>query len=314
MSQPPAKRQRTEATITRSDIWYQDGSIVLQVQDTQFRVHWGVLAQHSSFFRDMQGLPQPPDQPSADDCPIVELSDSATDVEHLLKALYNTTFLLQKALPLPAVASLIRLGRKYDFRDLLDTALERITFENPATLEEYDMLPPKQYTTTRLVDYEGILYDIVTLARENDILSVLPCAYYRAVKYYGRAELFDGVPRGDGTSAFLAPIDQRRCVLGREKLIRTQSEPGYTFAWLRSWTHGDCTDPKTCAEVRDSNMRKCWGSAGLWALSPYSEWKPFCVSCKQHMKEEMVAGRKKIWEELPGFFDLLSWSELKNDL
>jgi hypothetical protein len=90
MSSPPAKCQRTEdAPITRSDIWYQDGSVVLQAQDTQFRVHWGNLCQHSSFFREMQGLPQPPDLPSVDGCPIIELQDAVLDVEHLLKVLYN---------------------------------------------------------------------------------------------------------------------------------------------------------------------------------------------------------------------------------
>ncbi|KAJ7686514.1 hypothetical protein B0H17DRAFT_1071804 [Mycena rosella] len=58
MSSPPAERQRTgKASITRSQIWHSDGSIILQADDTQFRVHWSVLAMHSSFFRDMQGLP-----------------------------------------------------------------------------------------------------------------------------------------------------------------------------------------------------------------------------------------------------------------
>jgi hypothetical protein len=37
----------------------------------------------------MQELPQPPDQPSVDGCPIVELQDTTVDVEHLLNALYN---------------------------------------------------------------------------------------------------------------------------------------------------------------------------------------------------------------------------------
>ncbi|KAJ7287177.1 hypothetical protein C8J57DRAFT_995026, partial [Mycena rebaudengoi] len=70
-----------------SEIWHTDGSVVLQAQNTQFRVHWSVLSLNSSFFREMQGLPQPPDQPSIDGCIIIQLSDSVEDVEHLLKAL-----------------------------------------------------------------------------------------------------------------------------------------------------------------------------------------------------------------------------------
>ncbi|KAJ6589883.1 hypothetical protein DFH09DRAFT_1140351 [Mycena vulgaris] len=260
----------------------------------------------------MKGLPQPPDQPSLEGCPIIEIPDSSLDVEHLLKALYNTAFLLQNQLPLPVIAALIRLGRKYDFRTLLDVAMERLTFENPTTLEEFDLLPRK-YTPTRIVPYKGIVFDILTLARENDILSVLPCAYFRAVKHYGLAELFDGVPKGDGTSASLAPIDQRRCILGRELMVKAQSEPGYTFAWLLSGTTGDCTDPKTCPTLRETHIRKTWGTNHLWALTPPWEGKALCAECQQHMVESMIAGRKKIWEDLPGFFALPAWSELKND-
>jgi hypothetical protein len=89
MSSPPAKRQRTEdEPITRSQIWNSDGSVVLQAANTQFRVHWSVLARNSSVFRDMQGVPQPADQPGVEGCPIVELSDDTDDVGYLLMALY----------------------------------------------------------------------------------------------------------------------------------------------------------------------------------------------------------------------------------
>ncbi|KAJ7039025.1 hypothetical protein C8F04DRAFT_1086858 [Mycena alexandri] len=64
MSRPPTKRQRTEdAPVNRSEIWHNDGSVVLQAENTQFRVHQSVLAMHSQFFRGIQGLPQPLDQP-----------------------------------------------------------------------------------------------------------------------------------------------------------------------------------------------------------------------------------------------------------
>lgn len=211
MSAPPLiERERTEdAPITRWSIWHKDGSVVLQADNTQFRVHWGILALNSCFFRELQDLPlaQPNDQPSVEGCPIVELSsDASEDVENLLKALYTPcvplctalhfkcatltfvrrTFLLQKALPFAVVATLIRLRRKYDFRDLLDTAAERLTFENPTILEEFDVLKTDgqgPYRLARILNHPGIFYDMLTLARENNIQSVLPCAYYRAVEH-----------------------------------------------------------------------------------------------------------------------------------
>ncbi|KAJ7152645.1 hypothetical protein C8R43DRAFT_1106902 [Mycena crocata] len=86
--------------------------------------------------------------------------ESAQDVAH-------------KVLILP-VAALIRLGRKYKFHNLWEGGVEDLTFENPSTLEEYNarLTPNRSYLT-------GILFNILTLARENDILSALLCAYFR---------------------------------------------------------------------------------------------------------------------------------------
>jgi hypothetical protein len=87
--------------------------------------------------------------------------------------------------PAAVVAALIRLGRKYDFRDVLDSAVERITFENPKTLEEFDALCVEgKYKSTRIVPQPGLVFDILKLARENDIVSALPVAYYRAAQYH----------------------------------------------------------------------------------------------------------------------------------
>ncbi|KAF8178676.1 hypothetical protein K438DRAFT_1844208 [Mycena galopus ATCC 62051] len=267
----------------------------------------------------MQGLTQPPDQPSVDGCPVVELAgDTIIDVGHLLKALYTPTFLLQKALPFPVVAALIRLGRKYDFKDLLDTAVERFMFENPTTLEEYDALRVERiYQTTRILPYPGIVYDMLTVARENSILSALPCAYYRASGYYAPKYLFDGVSRGDMTKAFLAPVDQRRCVLGHDALIKAQFQDGYTLQFLYSVVgEGGCADPPKCKRARAVDMRRYGQNLGLYALCRSSDLGPssLCVSCQKTCDEMLNAGRKKVWEELPKFFDLPPWAESKNDL
>ncbi|KAJ6497672.1 hypothetical protein C8R45DRAFT_780164, partial [Mycena sanguinolenta] len=106
-------------------MWYNDGSVIPQSENTQFRVL--ILSQHSSFFRDLERLPQPPHQPTVNGCHIVDLPDSVADVEYLTTALYDPSvrrapanskcshFLVQTALPLAVVGALIRLGRKYDF-------------------------------------------------------------------------------------------------------------------------------------------------------------------------------------------------------
>ncbi|KAJ7741499.1 hypothetical protein B0H14DRAFT_2478393 [Mycena olivaceomarginata] len=318
MSSQSAKRQRTEdAPIIRSEIWYDDGSLVLQAQKTQFRVHWGILGKQSSFFRDMQ-TSLPPDQSTVDGCPVVEVSDEVTDLDHLLTAVYDSTFLAQIAVPLPCIAALIRLGRKYDFRNILHSAVERLTFENPSTLDAYDVrmaFDGKNYISTRIVGYPGVLYDMLTVARENNILSALPCAYYRAAHLYKPESLFAGITRQDGTSSSLAPIDQQRCILGREKLIRAQTQEGCTLGWLREWDSDSCTDPAGCNKWRASMLRKYLDHLAPWALTPFIAFRTtVCASCSKHIEQSMLGGRKKIWEDLPSYFDLAPWSELKNGL
>lgn len=84
--------QANTTTKTRSEtVWFDDGNIVLEAEGKQFRVHRGVLEKHSSVFKDMLSVPQPPesDEPTIDGCPIVQLPDKADDWEHLLNSLYD---------------------------------------------------------------------------------------------------------------------------------------------------------------------------------------------------------------------------------
>ncbi|KAJ7782695.1 hypothetical protein B0H16DRAFT_1298084 [Mycena metata] len=318
---PPPKRQRTEDSTTRSDIWYKDGSVILQVENIQSRVHWSLLAQHSSFFRDLEHLPQPPDpdQPTVDGCPVIVLSgDTRLDVDHLLRVLYDSCVLFLRRSLFPIIAALVRLGRKYQFTNLLNLAVERLSFENPTTLEAYDArVHDGVYTWTRIVEAPGTLFDILTLARENNILSVLPCAYYRVI-LQPRASLFDGIKREDGTVASLRPAELRQCLLGHEKLLKRQAGPGYTAGWLRQWDFdADCTNLVSCTQVRTGILQRYLETLNLWALGSVSRKgiiKSLCTHCKNHLEESFLAGRRKFWEELPSFFDLQNWAELSNDL
>ena len=99
--QPPAKRRRPETSsgdlsslvkpVRSEDVWYDDGNIILQAQNTQFKVLKSILQRNSSVFRDMFSLPQPTssDTELVEGCPVVRLSDSADSVRYVLKALFE---------------------------------------------------------------------------------------------------------------------------------------------------------------------------------------------------------------------------------
>lgn len=82
----------------RSDIWFPDGNIILIAEQVMFKVHRGQLERHSDVFQDMFSLPQPPDTGLYDGCRILELHDSAQDVHHLLRALYDGLYVVMSQL------------------------------------------------------------------------------------------------------------------------------------------------------------------------------------------------------------------------
>ncbi|KAJ7821122.1 hypothetical protein B0H14DRAFT_2519490 [Mycena olivaceomarginata] len=215
MPSPPTKRQHIEnASITRSKVWYKDGSIMLQAESTQFRVHWGVLSQHSDFFADLEGLPQPNDRPTVNGCHIIELQDPVVDIKYLLKVLYDPSFLSQPALSLSAIGALLWLGRKYDVKIVVDSVVACVTFKNPTTLLKFDALTntlvDRKYAPTHILAGSGFYFNLITLAN-----------------------ILNGIQREDNTLESLPLVDMCRCLIGRERLLVKQVQPGSTLGWIR---------------------------------------------------------------------------------
>jgi hypothetical protein len=90
--------------VRHTEFWLHDGSIVLSVQDTLFKVHQTILSNHSEVFADLFSLPQPPrgdlgggakpieGKDFMDGCNIVHLYDSSDDFVDLLKAIYYPSY------------------------------------------------------------------------------------------------------------------------------------------------------------------------------------------------------------------------------
>lgn len=75
-----------------SELWFEDGNVVLQAEQTLFKVYRGPLRQQSPFFHDLFTLPQQDSEESEqyEGCPLVYMhGDSANDVKLLLKAVFD---------------------------------------------------------------------------------------------------------------------------------------------------------------------------------------------------------------------------------
>ncbi|KAJ6551380.1 hypothetical protein B0H19DRAFT_1157418 [Mycena capillaripes] len=287
--------------LTRSDIWHDDGSVVLQAESTQFRVHWSVLSLHSTFFRDMRGLPQPADQPSIEGCPVIQLHDSSVDVEHLLNALYNPHLFSAKELHLPLIAAIVRLAQ--------------IRLQKSPRCGCPTPHPRKSNDFAGIVHYDSIVFDVITLARENNLFAVLPCAYLRAIFFYNEEDILDGIPSTIRPRVTLSFHDQRTCILASKKILRAQWEHTRFEAWMSSDAPAlGCTN--RCSMKKKFIFQELLKS-GL-PLASFHHYatveQQFCNACKLQHKEVIAEGRKKVWDDLPGFFGLPPWDELKNDI
>lgn len=72
------------------ELWFSDCGLVIQAENSLFRVSGSMLAVRSSFFRDMLAFPQPANPDLVEGCPVVRLPDSAEDVTGFLTALFDS--------------------------------------------------------------------------------------------------------------------------------------------------------------------------------------------------------------------------------
>lgn len=87
---PDENMDSIPAILKRSPVfWFNDGNIVLQTEDTQFRVHRSLLAFHSEIMKDCFEIPQAEVEETGEGCPVLRLDDSTKDIENLCGLLFG---------------------------------------------------------------------------------------------------------------------------------------------------------------------------------------------------------------------------------
>ncbi|EDR01758.1 uncharacterized protein LACBIDRAFT_333017 [Laccaria bicolor S238N-H82] len=241
--------------ITHSKIWFDDGSVVIQAEQTQFRVHRGMLSRQSSIFRDMFSVPQPPgdQEPVIEGCSIVHVSESSQDWEGLLTLMYDNlrVYGSDDPMPISLIAVMLRLGKKYDMEHFLKEAVTRLQYEFPRNLSDWDLISDQPFSKLAQSG-DSMSLDIIILAQEAGIQSILPLAY---LFFFNNGDSMEKVystyEMEYGTTATAPPDVQKILVLGREKLLR--GTVCNTYGWLaddKLIPHTSCKRPKFCAATR----------------------------------------------------------------
>ncbi|KAJ7108756.1 hypothetical protein C8R44DRAFT_714111 [Mycena epipterygia] len=314
--EPDPPENDPNAAPVRSKIWMPYGDIILQAESTLFRVNRDVLAKHSSVFSDMFSVPQPSNQPMVEGCPVVHVSDTAKDWELLLEVLYNS-FKFATTLPsFAVVASLLRLGRKYDIPEVKQDALSRIHYEFPSDLETWTAIGDGD---TKIECHVGIYVDLLNLAYECGIYSSIPTLALTCLQTHNLETLLTSVPRADGSCVNLPDATKLTLAIALERILVFQRE---SLAWMDGDAvipHTSCASPVACTQEKMFlNHTVAWrvkdkidltytidGWDALWS-------DKLCDVCEEAAMDNYNTSREKGWELLPSFFGLPGWKDLKD--
>ncbi|CAA7261819.1 unnamed protein product [Cyclocybe aegerita] len=322
--QPPLKRPRTSddsegpsgsteqsgpELVRSEELWFEDGSVIIQAESTQFRVHKTILARSSSIFRDIFEIgEQSASEAVVDGCPVVHVSDSAVEMHHFLLLLYDQKYAPGKLPTLTQIMAMLRLGRKYDVDFLYQEALRRLQFEFPSTLAAFN---PGQPVYKQFSWQPGALFDVVTLAQEMRIHSILPAALFYCAALPLKA-LFSGLAREDATIATIPAEVLQTLLIGLDALLGSLGH--ISLKWIRGNAGSPlCDSPQSCKNWRVTlleivfkvkpDVRLCLADTrGFDAILGF-----LCRSCRKHARSEHQIGRGEIWQSLPQFFGLESW-------
>ncbi|KAF7296525.1 BTB domain-containing protein [Mycena chlorophos] len=306
------------------EYWFDDGNIVLQAEQTQFRVTKSMLAMHSTVFRDMLTIPLPPDEPVIDGCPIVFLpDDKPEDWKHLLDAMYpkrQATSFHWQSWPsqnptLDVIHSILRLSRKYDVPAFRQECIRRLKLEFPSTFEGLEAV----WGAWKHIEMDpgrgdiNTVFQLINLSREFNLPSLLPLACY-IVAASSSKEAMQRV--SDGTSVPpLSVADQLICWKGHVELIKRGAVS--KMAWLEAIgaEDSDCQHPNTCAKVARVILYH-HGRQPEKSLSLINHWSPrwatgACENCLRRARQVYLEGRRENWENLPAIFGFPPWETLR---
>ncbi|KZP14544.1 hypothetical protein FIBSPDRAFT_751663 [Athelia psychrophila] len=312
--EPNLKRKRgeispegtaTPVVPTRSDIWYNDGNVVLQAQGVQFRVHKSILAESSSVFGDMFGFPQPPSANTelVEGCPVVHVSDSAQEMTYILQALCQRKYLgYGEILSIPVLSAFLCLGQKYDIQQLYLNARKRL-FEN---------YPDANVEWTAMEAVESFM-EIVIIARKTGLLSILPYVLYSCCHMESAAEIIDGTRRKDGSISILPIQDRLACLAGYRAICDAQADTMY--AWLHmplgEIVTAGCKISVACKGARGNIFLQDFSpKQRIMGFPVKADYAGLCGICAAVADRKYQEGREAMWERLPALFGLPPWAEL----
>ncbi|KAJ7910698.1 hypothetical protein B0H13DRAFT_2329084 [Mycena leptocephala] len=310
------------------ELWFEDGNIVIQAGNSLYCVFRGILATHSSVFKDMLSFPQPPDSELMEGCPLVGLPDSDREVTPFLKALFDPDFFM----PFPAptdfdtVVGCLRLSHKYGVDFLRRRALIHFSSAFPTTLSQLDLHVSRPMeilssSSWEIPESEAYILRAIQVAREVDTPWVLPRAFYILCAEFETlsAAIFHGADYM-GVPTSLSLQDRDSFLKGHEIQISGKTADILQFLSYPPNIEG-CATPLKCGITRLTaigtiTLRGTICSFSrlplhVWTTEDWELLQDMCATCLTALKRTHQDTRQAFWDELPETYGLPPWEELE---
>ncbi|TCD65546.1 hypothetical protein EIP91_002510 [Steccherinum ochraceum] len=329
MAEQECRDTGTPVWTSSSEVWFEDGNIILVAGDEGFRVFRGILAKQSPVFAGMFKLPPPsPRRQVYEGCPVVVMPDAALDMRHFLAALHDLESM--KSLCAPklldseancAISGILQLSAKYEVTRLLTALCDALEVLLPASYGDFR----NAYQSLQNVP-TGDLFLLANALRLTDSVGkkllvpiLLLCAHQPL------SQIIDGAALGDPNNAIIeldAPV-KRAVLLGRGKLHKMAFS--HTLHHIRALDGNGMfchQGQKACSASRYAILRTLMdGKEPDGFVSPFPEVfgyavdllnaekypGPLCGTCAyEKVMHTQVAlmqnGQQYVWERLPEIF------------
>ncbi|KZP03561.1 hypothetical protein FIBSPDRAFT_968884 [Athelia psychrophila] len=346
--QPGSNTQETEAIplpeCTRSTPWFEDGNIVLETDRVQFKVYRGILAANSPIFSNMFQDAEAQDQGGklVDGCHVVHLSDKPQDLAHVLEALHNSrkqvilsfhissgetdrecrwfedNFEERSRMPLDVLEAFLRIGRKYEIDHIRNQAIQSLAMAFPSSLSKCraSFAADARQIPIRLTRESHI--SLMNIMRQNELLVHVPMLLLWCIilDHHGSLSLFSTSPETLYTQPMFSHTDIQLCHKAHMKLMDLQTTD--IFSWTQSLETLTNCESVACKALREELHHAYFGQgpSGIPINRIFAGWdntwsEALCEECNEHAREEYEVGQDKVFEMLPGMFNLPGWEVLR---
>ncbi|KDQ13238.1 hypothetical protein BOTBODRAFT_56282 [Botryobasidium botryosum FD-172 SS1] len=307
--------------------WFDDGNVIVCVEDRRFRIHSSNLSRRSQYFAELFAQEHGDHAERSNGCNVYRLNGRASDFAAILDAIYHNLLISEKEPSFFTLACLLRAAHHWDFPTFKRWVLASLEARWPPTLKNVHQQDGFTEFATR----------IIVLFRQCNETSLLKHAFYSVLstnnistslqyhstshsnhlesddpKYYYHdtpnwsvhdfklshedltllLHLQHQVMQLWANFATKPPaldfLDRKECGHGREGCVTKISLHDWSHQVIQPYLHHGYFDPLCCLQsMKDSRIE--WKSHTGVSICDSCR-----VGCEKHWEEECV----QIWEQL----------------